>query len=93
MLLLSFLISHINSPLIKAKLEIRCTNHFKSFIENHMKSNPEKMSRPIYIINPVLLKIEGHSIYNGAAEKLLGVKINSMLFFECHVSTLKKSYL
>ena len=85
--------SCISSPikdLVKTELDICCTNLFKWFRENNMKSNRGKCH--LLFASPKLFRIniEDLVVYNNTEERLLGVKIDSQLLFENHVSTLCK---
>ena len=63
---------------------------FQWFKENHMQANPDKCH--LLVTNKTLtsVNINGFQITNSTEEKLLGIKFDSKLSFENHVSSLCK---
>ena len=69
-------ISVPTKDLVKPELEICCTNLFKRFRGNHLKSNPDKCHLLVTSRKPVRINLEGHIIHNSTEEKLcLGLKL------------------
>ena len=60
------------------------------FRENHMKANADKCHPLVSSDKSCTAKIEDFSIKNSTREKLLGVKFDSKLSFENHVTSLCK---
>ena len=60
------------------------------FRENHMKANADKCHLLVNFEESCTAKIEDFSIKNSTEEKLLGVKFDSNLSFEGHVTSLCK---
>ena len=60
------------------------------FRENHMKVNADKFHLFVSSDESCTVKIEDFSIKNSTEEKLLGVKFDSNLSFEYHVTSLCK---
>ena len=60
------------------------------FKENHMKANADKCHLLVSSDESCTAKIEDFSIKNRTEEKLLGVKFDSNLSFENHVTSLCK---
>ena len=60
------------------------------FRENHMKTNANKCHLLVSSDESCTAKIEDFSIKNSTKEKVLGVKIDSNLSFESHVTSLCK---
>ena len=60
------------------------------FRENHMKANADKCHLLVSSDESCTAKIEDFSIKNSTEEKLLGVKFDSNLSFEGHVTSLCK---
>ena len=60
------------------------------FRENHVKANPDKSHLLVSSNESCTAKIEDFSIKNSTEEKLLGVKFDSNLSFENHVTSLCK---
>ena len=60
------------------------------FRENHMKANADKCNLLVSSNESCTAKIEDFSIKNSTEEKLLGVKFDSNLSFENHVTSLCK---
>ena len=58
-----------------------------------MKFNPSKCDLVVTLRKAVRINTDGHIIYNCTEEKLFGVKIDSELLFESHVSTLCKKVI
>ena len=61
-----------------------------SFRENHMKANADKCHLLVGYDESCTAKIEDFSIKNSTEQKLLGVKFDSNLSFENHVTSLCK---
>ena len=72
----------------KIEPEISWTNLFRLFRENHIKSNSDKYHL-VTSRNLLQFNIEGH-ICNSTEVKLVGVKIDSQLLLDFHVSTFWK---
>ena len=66
------------------------SNLFKYFHENHMKANAKKCHLLVTTNSAVSANIEEFVINNSNEEKLLGIKIDTKLSFENHVSSLCK---
>ena len=87
-----------NTPYISAddidgvikSLEEASETLFKWFSDNLMKSNPDKCHLLISTNNTVKMKIGHFDIANSRNEKLLGVKFDSKLTFDDHISELCK---
>ena len=60
------------------------------FRENHMKANADKCHLLVSSDESCTAKIEDFSIKNSTKEKLLGVKFDSNLSFESHITSLCK---
>ena len=60
------------------------------FRENHMKANADKCHLLVSSDESCTAKIEDFSIKNSTEEKLLGVKFDSNLSFESHITSLCK---
>ena len=82
--------SDISINLVLEKLERSTHDIFRWFKENYMKANPDKCH--LLVTNNALtfVNINGFHITNSTEEKLLGIKFDSKLFFENHVSSLCK---
>ena len=64
---------------------------FEWFINNHMKANHDKCHLRISTFTPFSIKVKDYIIKNSDYEKLLGVKVDANLNFNCHLeNTLKK---
>ena len=72
------------------KLEACTNNLFKWFHKNNMKTNADKCHLLVTNKSAVSVNIEDFVINNGNEEKLLGIKIDTKLSFENHVSSLCK---
>ena len=73
------------------KLEACTNNLFKWFHENHMKANTDKYHLLVTTTkNNVSANIREFAKNNSNGEKLLGIKIDTKLSFENHVSSLCK---
>ena len=66
-------------------LEKASSSLFKWFKDNLFKGNPDKC-RLLVSTNAKIINIGEFSIENSVCEKLLGVKIDNKLTFDCHVS-------
>ena len=73
------------------KLEACTNNLFKWFHENHVKANADKYHLLVTTTkNAVSANIREFAKNNSNGEKLLGIKIDTKLSFENHVSSLCK---
>ena len=82
--------SDFNLEEVIQKLELTTSNLFEWFKNNHMKANTDKCHLLVTRDTDVTVKIEEFDVKNSREEKLLGVKIDSKLSFENHVSSLCK---
>ena len=82
--------SDISLNLVLEKLESSTHDLFQWFKENHMKANPDKCHLLVTTNTLTSVNINGFQITNSTEEKLLGIKFNSKLSFENHVSSLCK---
>ena len=82
--------SDFNLEEVIQKLELTTNNLFEWFKNNHMKGNAEKCYLLATRDTDVTAKIGEFDVKNSREEKLLGVKIDSKLSFEIHVSSLSK---
>ena len=73
-----------------SNLEKSTNSLLKWFRENHMKANADKCHLLVSSNESCTAKIEDFSIKNSTEEKLLGVKFDSNLSFENHVTSLCK---
>ena len=65
-----------------------CTDSlFTGFKENHMKPNVDKYHLLGTTEKSVSTNIDGSSVTNEKEQKLLGIKFNSPLFFEGHITS------
>ena len=83
-------ISDFNLEEVIQKLELTTNNLFEWFKNNHMKANADKCHLLVTRDTDVTAKIGEFDVKNSREEKLLGVKIDSKLSFENHVSSLCK---
>ena len=83
--------SDISSNLVLEKLESSTHDLFRWFKENHMKANPDKWYLLVTTNTLTSANINGFQITNITEEKLLGIKFDSKLSFESHVSSLWKA--
>ena len=81
--------SDFNLREVIQKLELITNNLFEWFKNNHMKANADKCHLLVTRDTDVTAKIGEFDVKN-SREKLLGVKIDSKLSFENHVSSLCK---
>ena len=72
------------------KVELTTNNLSEWFKNNHMKTNADKCHLLVTRDTDVTAKIGEFDVKNSSEEKLLGVKIDSKLSFENHVSSLCK---
>ena len=82
--------SDFNLEELIQKLELTTNNLFEWFKNNHMKANADKCHLLVTRDTDVTAKIGEFDVKNSREEKLLGVKIDSKLSFENHVSSLCK---
>ena len=82
--------SDFNLEEVIQKLELTTNNLFEWFKNNHMKANADKCHLLVTRDTDVTAKIGELDIKNSREEKLLGVKTDSKLSFENHVSFLCK---
>ena len=82
--------SDFNLEEVIQKLELTTNNLFEWFKNNHMKANTDKCHLLVTRYTDVTAKIGEFDVKNSREEKLLGVKIDSKLSFENHVSSLCK---
>ena len=68
-----------------------CTDSlFTCFKENHMKPNVDKCHLLGTTEKSVSINIDGSSVTNEKEQKLLGIKFNSPLFFEGHITSVRE---
>ena len=82
--------SNFNLEEVIQKLELTTNNLFEWFKNNRMKANADKCHLLVTRDTDVTAKIGEFDVKNSREEKLLGVKIDSKLSFENHVSSLCK---
>ena len=82
--------SDFNLEEVIQKLELTTNNLLEWFKNNHMKANADKCHLLVTRDTDVIAKIGEFDVKNSREEKLLGVKIDSKLSFENHVSSLCK---
>ena len=75
---------------VKSNLEKSTNSLLNWFRENHMKANADKCHLLVSSDESCTAKIEDFNIKNSTEEKLLGVKFDSNLSFESHVTSLCK---
>ena len=88
-----------NTPFISANniddlidsLEKASSSLFKWFKDNLCKGNPDKCHLLVSTNEKTKINIGEFSIENSGCEKLLGVKIDNKLTFDCHVSDMCKN--
>ena len=82
--------SDISLNLVLEKLECSTHDLFRWFKANHMRANPDECH--LLVTNNTLSSVNtnGFQITNNAEEKLLGIKLDSKLSLENHVSSLCK---
>ena len=81
---------HLFNILLLNKLETCTNNLFKWFHEIHMKTNADKCHVLVTTNSTVSANTEGFVINNSNEEKRLGIRIDTKLSFENHVSSLSK---
>ena len=81
---------NFNLDNIISNLEKSTNSLLNWFRENHMKANADKCHLLVSSDERCTAKIEDFSIKNSTEEKLLGVKFDSNLSFEGHVTSLCK---
>ena len=74
--------SDFNLEEVIQKLELTTNNFFEWFKNNHMKPNADKCHLLVTRDTDVTVKIGEFDVTNSREEKLLGVKIDSKLYFE-----------
>ena len=82
--------SDISLNLVLEKLESSTHDLLQWFKETHMKANPDKCHLLVTANALPSVNINGFEITNNTEEKLLGIKFDSKLSFENHVSSLCK---
>ena len=82
--------SDFNLEEVIQKLELTTNNLFEWFKNNHMKANADKCHLLVTRDTDVTAKIGELDVKNSKEEKLLGVKTDSKLSFENHISSLYK---
>ena len=82
--------SDFNLEEVIQKLELTTSNLFKWFKNKHMKANADKCHLLVTRDTDVATKIGELDVKNSREEELLGVKIDSKVPFENHVSSLCK---
>ena len=75
---------------VLSKLKRCIDSLFKWFKENHMKPNGEKCHVLVTTEKSVSINIDGSNATNKKEKKLLGIKFDSSLSFEGHVTNLCK---
>ena len=83
--------SSFNLDKVINKLEAGTNNLFKWVDENHMKTNADKCQLLVSTNSAVSANNGEFVINNGHEEKLLGIKIDTKLSFENHISSLCKT--
>ena len=80
----------LNLYTVLSKLK-NCTDSlFTSFKENHMKPNGNKCHLLVATEKSVNINIDGSNVTNKKEQKLLGIKFDSSLSFEGHITNLCK---
>ena len=82
--------SDFNLEEVIQKLELTTNSLFEWFKNNHMKANADKFHLLVTRDTDVTTKIGELDVKNSREEKLLGVKTDSKLSFENHISSLCK---
>ena len=83
--------SSFNLDKVINKLKAGTNNLFKWVDENHMKTNADKCQLLVSTNSAVSANNGEFVINNGNEEKLLGIKIDTKLSFENHISSLCKT--
>ena len=82
--------SDFNLEEVIKKLELSTNNLFEWFKNNHMKANADKCHLLVTRDTDVTTEIREFDVKNSREENILGVKIDTELSFENHVSSLRK---
>ena len=82
--------SDVNLKEVIQKLELTTNNLFEWFESNHITANADKCHLLVTRDTDVTAKIGELDVENSREEELLGVKIDTKLSFENHVSSLCK---
>ena len=82
--------SDVNLKEVIQKLELTTNNLFEWFESNHITANADKCHLLVTRDTDVTAKIGELDVENSREEELLGVKIDTKLSFENHVSSLYK---
>ena len=75
---------------VTTSLENATEKLFEWFANNHMKANYDKCHLLISTLTPISIKIKDYIIRNSDNEKLLGVKVDANLNFNCHLENILK---
>ena len=75
---------------VLSKLKNCADSLFTWFKENHMKPNGDKCHLLVTTEKSVSVNIDGSNVTNKKEQKLLGIKFDSSLSFECHITNLCK---
>ena len=80
-----------DTPLnVITSLENATEKLFEWFANNHMKANYDKCHLLMSTLTPISIKIKDYIIRNSDNEKLLGVKVDANLNFNCHLENILK---
>ena len=83
-------VTECNIEIILKKLESCGSTLFKWFKENYLKANADKCHVLLTTRDQTSMNLEGCDIPNSQEERLLGIKFDTKLSFENHVSSLCK---
>ena len=75
---------------VLSKLKNCIDSLFTWFIENHMKPNGDKWHLLVTTEKSVSINIDGSNVTNKREHKLIGIKFDSSLSFEGHITNLCK---